>query len=108
MANSKLVKKNTYYKVPQYIIDEINLRLLKHKDIPSSTKQKAKNIARNKFLSYENLKRIKNRQLKFIGHSLRMSLELMANIYEKYQFTKRTKIVDQQLNFLNKFQIFNI
>lgn len=60
MANSKLASKNLYYKVPQYIIDEININLLKNKNIPSSTKQKAKNIARNKFLSYENLKRIKN------------------------------------------------
>ena len=60
MANSKLSSKNTYYKVPQYIIDEINLRLIKNKNIPSSTKQKGKNITRTKFLSYENLKRIKN------------------------------------------------
>ena len=60
MANSTLIQKNAYYKVPQYIIDEINLRLIKNKNIPSSTKQKAKNIVKNKFLSYENLKRIKN------------------------------------------------
>lgn len=60
MANSKLVKRNAYYKVPQYIIDEINVNLIKKKDIPSNVKQKAKNIAKNKFLSYENLKRIKN------------------------------------------------
>ena len=60
MANSKLINKNAYYKVPQHIIDEINLRLIKNKNIPSNTKQKAKNILRNKFLSYENLKRIKN------------------------------------------------
>ena len=59
MANSTLQNKNAYYKVPQHIIDEININLLKNKNIPSSTKQKAKNIARNKFLSYENLKRIK-------------------------------------------------
>jgi 8-oxo-dGTP pyrophosphatase MutT (NUDIX family) len=60
MANSKLINKNAYYKVPQHIIDEINLRLIKEKNIPASTKQKGKNIVRNKFLSYENLKRIKN------------------------------------------------
>jgi 8-oxo-dGTP diphosphatase len=60
MANSKLVKRNAYYKVPQYIIDEININLIKKKDIPSNVKQKAKNITKNKFLSYENLKRIKN------------------------------------------------
>jgi mutator protein MutT len=60
MANSTLIQKNAYYKVPQHIIDEINLRLIKNKNIPSSTKQKAKNIVKNKFLSYENLKRIKN------------------------------------------------
>jgi mutator protein MutT len=60
MANSKLINKNAYYKVPQHIIDEINLRLIKEKNIPASTKQKGKNIARTKFLSYENLKRIKN------------------------------------------------
>lgn len=60
MANSKLSGKNTYYKVPQYIIDEINVNLIKKKNIPSNVKQKAKNIVRNKFLSYENLKRIKN------------------------------------------------
>jgi 8-oxo-dGTP diphosphatase len=59
MANSKLSGKNAYYKVPQYIIDEINVNLIKKKDIPSNVKQKAKNIVRNKFLSYENLKRIK-------------------------------------------------
>jgi conjugal transfer/entry exclusion protein len=59
MANSNLAGKNLYYKVPQYIIDEININLLKNKNIPSKVKQKAKNIARNKFLSYENLKRIK-------------------------------------------------
>lgn len=60
MANSKLIGKNAYYKVPQYIIDEININLIKKKDVPSNIKQKAKNIAKNKFLSYENLKRIKN------------------------------------------------
>jgi 8-oxo-dGTP diphosphatase len=60
MANSKLEKKSVYYKVPQYIIDEININLIKKKEIPSKTKQKAKNIVTNKFLSYENLKRIKN------------------------------------------------
>lgn len=60
MANSKLVKRNAYYKVPQYIIDEINVNLIKKKDVPSNIKQKAKNIVKNKFLSYENLKRIKN------------------------------------------------
>lgn len=60
MANSKLINKNTYYKVPQHIIDEININLIKKKDIPSKVKQKAKNITKNKFLSYENLKRIKN------------------------------------------------
>jgi 8-oxo-dGTP diphosphatase len=59
MANSKLASKNVYYKVPQYIIDEISINLLKNKNIPSSVKQKAKNITKNKFLSYENLKRIK-------------------------------------------------
>ena len=42
MANSKLVKRNAYYKVPQYIIDEININLIKKKDIPSNVKQKAK------------------------------------------------------------------
>ena len=60
MANSNLASKNLYYKVPQYIIDEININLLKNKNIPSTTKQKARNIVKNKFLSYENLKRIKN------------------------------------------------
>lgn len=60
MANSKLINRNAYYKVPQYIIDEININLIKKKNIPSTVKQKAKNIAKNKFLSYENLKRIKN------------------------------------------------
>jgi 8-oxo-dGTP pyrophosphatase MutT (NUDIX family) len=60
MANSKLEKRNVYYKVPQHIIDEINLRLIKNRNISSKIKQKAKNIATNKFLSYENLKRIKN------------------------------------------------
>jgi 8-oxo-dGTP diphosphatase len=60
MANSKLEKKGVYYKVPQNIIDEINVALIRKKDIPSNVKQKAKNIVRNKFLSYENLKRIKN------------------------------------------------
>lgn len=58
MANSNLV--NSYYKVPQYIIDEISVNLIKKKGIPSKYKQKAKNIVKNKFLSYENLKRIKN------------------------------------------------
>ena len=60
MANSKLEKRNVYYKVPQHIIDEINLQLIKNRNISSKIKQKAKNIATNKFLSYENLKRIKN------------------------------------------------
>jgi len=60
MANSKLVKRNAYYKVPQYIIDEISVKLIEKKDIPSNVKQKARNITKNKFLSYENLKRIKN------------------------------------------------
>lgn len=59
MANSKLTNRSAYYKVPQYIIDEININLIKKKNIPSSVKQKAKNITKNKFLSYENLKRIK-------------------------------------------------
>ncbi len=59
MANSKLSGKNTYYKVPQHVIDEINFRLIKNKNTPASTKQKGKNIVRTKFLSYENLKRIK-------------------------------------------------
>lgn len=58
MANSKLL--NSYHKVPQYIIDEISVNLIKKKNIPSSVKQKAKNIVKNKFLSYENIKRIKN------------------------------------------------
>jgi len=58
MANSKLI--NSYHKVPQYIIDEISVNLIKKKNIPSTVKQKAKNIVRTKFLSYENLKRIKN------------------------------------------------
>ena len=60
MANSKLINRNSYYKVPQHIIDEIIFNLIKKKDIPSKLKQKAKNITKNKFLSYENLKRIKN------------------------------------------------
>jgi len=60
MANSSLVNKNRYYKVPQHIIDEISINLIKKKDIPSRVKQKARNISKNKFLSYENLKRIKN------------------------------------------------
>jgi 8-oxo-dGTP diphosphatase len=60
MANSKLVNRNQHYKVPQYIIDEINNNLIKNKDIPSNIKQKAQNIAKNKNLSYENLKRVKN------------------------------------------------
>lgn len=58
MANSKLL--NSYHKVPQHILDEISVNLIKKKNIPSNVKQKAKNILRNKFLSYENIKRIKN------------------------------------------------
>jgi len=60
MANSELVNRDQHYKVPQYIIDEINNNLIKNNDIPSNIKQKAKNIAKNKNLSYENLKRVKN------------------------------------------------
>jgi uncharacterized lipoprotein YehR (DUF1307 family) len=60
MANSKLINKNIYYKIPQYIIDEISIKLIKYKTIKSKIKQKGKNIIKNKFLSYQNLKRIKN------------------------------------------------
>jgi 8-oxo-dGTP pyrophosphatase MutT (NUDIX family) len=60
MANSKLINKDIDYTVPDYIIKEINNKLRKHSDIPSSIREKAENVVKNKKLSYENLKRIKN------------------------------------------------
>lgn len=89
MANSKLVKRNAYYKVPQYIIDEINVNLIKKKDIPSNVKQKAKNIAKNKFLSYENLKRIKN----IFDSSNEVDLDLKAEERELQRQQKKNDLM---------------
>jgi 8-oxo-dGTP diphosphatase len=60
MANSKLINKDIDYIVPDYIIKEISNKLKKYSYIPSSIRDKAENIVKNKKLSYENLKRIKN------------------------------------------------
>lgn len=60
MANSKLTSRNRYYKIPQYIIDDMNMKLLKNKSLNSPLKNKAKSIVKHRFVSYENLKRIKN------------------------------------------------
>jgi 8-oxo-dGTP diphosphatase len=60
MANSKLINKNTYYTVPQHVIEEVKKNLLKNPNTYSTVRQKAENIIQNKFLTYENLKRIKN------------------------------------------------
>jgi len=59
MANSNLEKKDKRYAVPQYVIEEIKKNLSKIGNTYSTFKQKAKNIVTNKFLTYENLKRVK-------------------------------------------------
>jgi 8-oxo-dGTP diphosphatase len=59
MANSNLEKKDKQYAVPQYVIEEIKKNLSKIGKTYSTVRQKAENIVTNKFLTYENLKRVK-------------------------------------------------
>jgi len=59
MANSNLEKKDKQYTVPEYIIKEIKKNLSKIGNTYSTIRQKAENIITNKFLTYENLKRVK-------------------------------------------------
>ena len=59
MANSNLEKKDKQYAVPQHVIEEIEKNLSKIGKTYSTVRQKAENIVTNKFLTYENLKRVK-------------------------------------------------
>lgn len=59
MANSNLEKKDKLYAVPQHVIEEIEKNLSKIGKTYSTVRQKAENIVTNKFLTYENLKRVK-------------------------------------------------
>ena len=52
MANSKLINKDIDYTVPDYIIKEINNNLRKHSDIPSSIREKAENVVKNKIIIF--------------------------------------------------------
>jgi 8-oxo-dGTP diphosphatase len=60
MANSKLSNQNKSYKIPEHVIEEVRKNLLKNPNTYSTIRQKAENIVQNKFLTYENLKRVKN------------------------------------------------
>jgi hypothetical protein len=51
MANSKLVKRNAYYKVPQYIIDEININSLSLAAFDSRATNYPKEEVANYFLA---------------------------------------------------------
>jgi signal recognition particle GTPase len=53
MANSKLINKDIDYTVPDYIIKEINNNLRKHSDIPSSIREKAENVVKNKIIIFK-------------------------------------------------------
>jgi 8-oxo-dGTP diphosphatase len=59
MANSKLSNQNKVYKIPEYVIEEVRKNLLKNGNTYSTVTQKAENIIKNKYLTYENLKRVK-------------------------------------------------
>jgi 8-oxo-dGTP pyrophosphatase MutT (NUDIX family) len=60
MANSSLINKKVYYKIPQNIVDEITVNMIKNKTVQSTKKQKIKNFIKNPYLSYHSLKRLKN------------------------------------------------
>lgn len=60
MANSKLLKKPAFYKVPDNIIDTVKMNLIKYKNVKSTKKMKARNLVNRPFLTYENMKRYKN------------------------------------------------
>lgn len=81
MANSNLVNKDKKYLVPQHVIEEISNNLLKNKDVQSSVKEKANNVINNKFLTYENLKRIKN----FFDTIENVGLELESRQRERHR-----------------------
>jgi len=59
MANSELSNQNKFYTIPQHVIDEVKKNLSKIGNTYSTVRQKAENIVTNKFLTYENLKRVK-------------------------------------------------
>lgn len=59
MANSKLSNQNKFYTIPEYVIEEVRKNLSKIGNTYSTVRQKAENIVTNKFLTYENLKRVK-------------------------------------------------
>jgi 8-oxo-dGTP diphosphatase len=59
MANSQLSNQNKFYTIPQHVIDEVKKNLSKIGNTYSTVRQKAENIVTNKFLTYENLKRVK-------------------------------------------------
>jgi 8-oxo-dGTP diphosphatase len=59
MANSKLSNQNKFYKIPEHVIEEVRKNLSKIGNTYSTVRQKAENIVTNKFLTYENLKRVK-------------------------------------------------
>jgi 8-oxo-dGTP pyrophosphatase MutT (NUDIX family) len=60
MANSNLINRKIYYKIPSYIIDDMSMKLIKNKSVKSTKKQKIRNFIKNPYLTYENLKRLKN------------------------------------------------
>jgi 8-oxo-dGTP pyrophosphatase MutT (NUDIX family) len=89
MANSKLVNKDIDYTVPDYIIKEISNRLSEYSNIPSSIKQKAENIVKNKKLSYENLKRVKN----FFDSNDEIDIDLKENERELQRQEKKNDYI---------------
>jgi hypothetical protein len=81
MANSNLEKKDKQYTVPQYIIKEIKKNLSKIGNTYSTIRQKAENIVTNKFLTYENLKRVKG----IIDKLNEVDLDLESRQREKHR-----------------------
>lgn len=81
MANSKLSKQNKFYKIPDHVIEEVRKNLLRNPNTYSTIRQKAENIVENKFLTYENLKRVKN----FFDNIDEVDLDLESRQRERHR-----------------------
>ena len=81
MANSKLSNQNKFYKIPEHVIEEVRKNLLKNPNTYSTIRQKAENIVQNKFLTYENLKRVKN----FFDNIDEVDLDLESRQRERHR-----------------------
>jgi len=96
MANSNLINKKVYYRIPSYIIDDMSMKLIKNKTVKSTKKQKIRNFIKNPYLSYENLKRLKN---------ILESLSKTDKTGEDYQINKTDFILlggTKTLNWVNQ------